>query len=134
MCLYRRFTYGHLGQLKYVLPEAISIKKVLLRDEATCCMKPELQVYLQTDAIGSGLKRREESGYSILRKVFRQRLVNFSRENPEVLCKAYLDTHFICLQWMHLMKIMLWIRIRLWTLNSVNFKLYKIISAYLLPL
>ncbi|XP_020275955.1 CDT1-like protein a, chloroplastic [Asparagus officinalis] len=80
----RRFTYGHLAQLKYILPEAISIKKVLLRDEVTCCMMPVLQLYLQKDAIESGSNRKEEeSGYSILRKIFRQRLVDFFRKHPE---------------------------------------------------
>jgi len=94
--LSRRFTYGHLAQLKYLLPEAISVKKVLLRDEATCCMKPELQIYLQTDTIESSIKQKEESGYSILRKVFRQRLLNFSRGHPEVLNKASSDAPCIC--------------------------------------
>ncbi|XP_072957534.1 CDT1-like protein a, chloroplastic [Typha angustifolia] len=79
----RRFTYGHLAQLMYILPEAISIKKVLLRDEATCCMKPELQVILQVEAIGKDTKGKGESRYSVLRKIFRERLVNFLKEHPE---------------------------------------------------
>jgi len=92
----RRFTYRHLAQLKYILPEAISIKKVLLRDESTCCMKPELQIYLQTDTTESSIQRKEENGYSILRKVFRQWLLNFFREHPEVLTRASLGSPFIC--------------------------------------
>ncbi|KAI0500549.1 hypothetical protein KFK09_018763 [Dendrobium nobile] len=79
----RRFTYRHLAQMKHILPEAISIKKVLLRDEATCCMKPELQVSLQVDAVERNLELKGESPYSALRKVFRDRLVQFAREHPE---------------------------------------------------
>ncbi|KAH7690484.1 chromatin licensing and DNA replication factor 1 protein [Dioscorea alata] len=79
----RMFTYGHLAQLKYVFPEAILIKKVLVHDEASCCMKPELQVSLQIDAVGKNEKQNGESGYSLLRKVFRERLVEFSKEHPK---------------------------------------------------
>lgn len=73
----RRFTYEHLAQLKYILPEAIVVKKVLLHDEVTCCLKPGLHVTLQVDSIGDN----EDSGD--LRRVFRERLVNFSKEHPE---------------------------------------------------
>ncbi|XP_020593721.1 CDT1-like protein a, chloroplastic [Phalaenopsis equestris] len=79
----RSFTYKHLAQMKHILPEAISIKKVLLFDEATCCMKPELQVSLQPEAVESNLKQKWESAHSALRKVFRTRLVQFAREHPE---------------------------------------------------
>ncbi|MQL75852.1 hypothetical protein Taro_008230 [Colocasia esculenta] len=79
----KRFSYGHLAQLKYILPEAISIKKILLRDEATCCMKPDLQVTLQTDAFESDKDQKIGSGYSMLAKVFRHRLIGFSNEHPQ---------------------------------------------------
>lgn len=79
----RRFTYKHLAQLQHILPESISIKKVLLRDEATSCMKPELLVSLQVDAMKNKVKLKGESVYSALRKVFRSRLVQFAREHPE---------------------------------------------------
>ncbi|KAG1354905.1 CDT1-like protein a, chloroplastic [Cocos nucifera] len=79
----KRFTYGHLAQLKYIMPEAILIKKVLSHDETTCCMKPELQVTLQVEATANNVKQKDESGYSIMRKVFRERLVEFFKEHPE---------------------------------------------------
>ncbi|KAK8945131.1 hypothetical protein KSP39_PZI008675 [Platanthera zijinensis] len=79
----RRFTYKHLSQLKHILPESISIKKVLLRDEATSCMKPELLVSLRVDAMERKLELKGESAYSALRKSFRSRLVQFAREHPE---------------------------------------------------
>ncbi|KAJ8466881.1 hypothetical protein OPV22_029433 [Ensete ventricosum] len=39
----------------YIMPEAIMIKKVLLHDETTCCMKPELQITLQVDAVAENI-------------------------------------------------------------------------------
>ncbi|KAG8064085.1 hypothetical protein GUJ93_ZPchr0004g39592 [Zizania palustris] len=79
----RRFTYSHLAQLKYIMPEAIVINKILLRDESTCCMKPDLQVNLLVDAVESVAKQKGETGYSALRRIFRQRLVDFFRDHPE---------------------------------------------------
>ncbi|XP_017701292.2 CDT1-like protein a, chloroplastic [Phoenix dactylifera] len=79
----RRFTYGHLAQLKYIMPEAVLIKKVLSHDETTCCMKPELQVTLQVEAIANSVKQKDDSGYSIMRKIFRERLVEFFKGHPE---------------------------------------------------
>ncbi|XP_010274794.1 PREDICTED: CDT1-like protein b [Nelumbo nucifera] len=79
----RRFSYGHLAQLKYILPEAIIIQKVLMHDEGTLCMKPELQITLQTDALENDEKRKVGSGYLKLRKIFRERLLDFFKAHPE---------------------------------------------------
>ncbi|KAL6864886.1 hypothetical protein ACP4OV_016037 [Aristida adscensionis] len=79
----RRFTYSHLAQLKYIMPEAIVINKILLRDDTTCCMKPDLQVNLLVGAVESAAKQKGETVYSALRRVFRQRLVEFFRDHPE---------------------------------------------------
>ncbi|CAO2046206.1 unnamed protein product [Urochloa humidicola] len=79
----RRFTYSHLAQLKYVMPEAIVINKILLRDDTTCCMKPDLQVNLVVSAVESAKKQKGETAYSALRRIFRQRLVDFFRDHPE---------------------------------------------------
>lgn len=84
MIVCRRFTYSHLAQLKYIMPEAIVINKILLRDEATCCMKPDLQVNLLVSAVENVATRKGETGYAALRRIFRQRLVDFFREHPEV--------------------------------------------------
>ncbi|KAJ6792681.1 CDT1-like protein a, chloroplastic [Iris pallida] len=77
----RRFTHEHLLQLKYILPEAIVVRKVILGDNVTG-WKPELHVTLQVEAIGDIAKGKEDSG-SALRRVFRERLANFSKEHPE---------------------------------------------------
>ncbi|KAF8693462.1 hypothetical protein HU200_038859 [Digitaria exilis] len=79
----RRFTYSHLAQLKYIMPEAIVINKILLRDDTTCCMKPDLQVNLVVGAVESLKKQKGETAYSALRRIFRQRLVDFFRDHPE---------------------------------------------------
>ncbi|EAY93202.1 hypothetical protein OsI_15007 [Oryza sativa Indica Group] len=79
----RRFTYSHLAQLKYIMPEVIVINKILLRDETTCCMKPDLQVNLLVDAVEGVAKQKGETGYSALRRIFRQRLVDYFRDHPE---------------------------------------------------
>jgi chromatin licensing and DNA replication factor 1 len=81
---HRRFTYTHLAQLKYIMPESIVINKILLRDEVTCCMKPDLQVNLLVGAVESAAKQKGETEYSALRRIFRQRLVDFSGDHPEV--------------------------------------------------
>lgn len=90
---FRRFSYQHLAQLKYVLPEAILIKKVLLRDDVTCCMKSDLLINLTVDAFeGTPIKKKQESGYSFLAKLFRTRLEEFSKEHSEV----YIDLFKQC--------------------------------------
>ncbi|WVZ64405.1 hypothetical protein U9M48_013918 [Paspalum notatum var. saurae] len=79
----RRFTYSHLAQLKYIMPEAIVINKVLLRDDTTCCMRPDLQVNLQVGAVENVEKQKGETAYLALRRIFRQRLVDFFKDHPE---------------------------------------------------
>ena len=79
--IFRRFSYGNLAQLKYILPEAIVIKKVMMLDERTSCMKPDLHVTLNVDGIENS---ESESGHSHLRKIFRSRLSDFAKAHPEV--------------------------------------------------
>lgn len=79
----RRFSYRHLAQLKSILPEAIVIKKVLSLDERTSCMKPDLHVTLEADAIENDGKRKSGNGNLDLKKVFRARLLDFVKSHPE---------------------------------------------------
>ncbi|KAL3531243.1 hypothetical protein ACH5RR_010565 [Cinchona calisaya] len=78
----RRFTYSHLAQIKFILPEAIEIKKILMHDERTNCMKPDLFIALHVDAIENVRKEKSESGNVQLRRVFRSRLLDFSKTHP----------------------------------------------------
>ncbi|KAK6940681.1 DNA replication factor Cdt1, C-terminal [Dillenia turbinata] len=75
----RRFTYGHLAQLKYLLPEVIVTEKILTRDEKTHCMKPDLHITLDK----TGLENDGQGGNSHLRKVFRAKILEFFKAHPE---------------------------------------------------
>ncbi|CAL9144719.1 unnamed protein product [Musa hybrid cultivar] len=79
----RSFTYAHLAQSMYIMPEAIMIKKVVLHDETTCCVKPELQITLQVDAVAENINGESGSKYSILTKLFRERIVDFYNGHPQ---------------------------------------------------
>ncbi|KAJ1417498.1 Winged helix DNA-binding domain superfamily [Sesbania bispinosa] len=79
----RRFTHGHLAQLKFILPDAIEIKKLLVFDERTSCMKPDLHVTINLDAVESDAKLLPERGTGSLRKLFRTRLRDFCKSHPE---------------------------------------------------
>lgn len=48
----RKFSYGHLAQMIYVFPDAIQIEKVLVHDERTLCMIPDLKVNILFDIRG----------------------------------------------------------------------------------
>ncbi|KAF9605624.1 hypothetical protein IFM89_017967 [Coptis chinensis] len=79
----RRFSYEHLAQMKYVLPEAIELKRVNVVDERTCCTKSDIEVMLLIDAVECDGKGKIGSGYSNLSKVFRTRLLEFVKNQPE---------------------------------------------------
>ncbi|XP_016489512.2 CDT1-like protein a, chloroplastic [Nicotiana tabacum] len=79
----RRFTYNHLAQLKFLLPEAIEIKKILVHDERTYCMKPDLHITLNANAVKVDEKLKSTSDTVQLEKVFRARLLDFFKSHPE---------------------------------------------------
>ncbi|XAR73267.1 hypothetical protein NMG60_11007180 [Bertholletia excelsa] len=83
----RRFTYAHLAQLKHILPEVFEMKKILIHDEKTSCMKPDIHIKLNIDAINSGVEhndgKQKLSGNLIMRKVFRARLLESFKAHPE---------------------------------------------------
>ncbi|CAN8315503.1 unnamed protein product [Cochlearia groenlandica] len=79
----KRFSYSHLAQLKHILPEAIEIKRVLIYDETTNCMKPDLHVTLNADAVEDKDKSKPERERIVLRKLFRERLYGFVKAHPQ---------------------------------------------------
>lgn len=81
---YRRFSYSHLAQLKYILPEAILLKKILSHDEMTGCMNHDLQINVVVDAFGDIAKQKQKNGYSFLTTIFRKRLEDFHKDHPKV--------------------------------------------------
>ncbi|XP_009782954.1 CDT1-like protein a, chloroplastic [Nicotiana sylvestris] len=78
----KRFSYSHLAQLKFILPEAIEIQKILKHDELTCCMKPDLYITLNANAIEGSEKWKSNTSSVLLRKVFRSRLLDFFKSHP----------------------------------------------------
>ncbi|KAJ4907330.1 hypothetical protein Rs2_10988 [Raphanus sativus] len=76
----RRFCYSHLAQIKHIFPEAIEIKRLLIQDETTCCMKPDLHVTLNPDAVEDNNDNKSKK--ISLRKAFRTRLADFVKAHP----------------------------------------------------
>lgn len=87
MCSYfwvvRKFSYKHLAQVKFILPEAVQTEKILVHDEKTMCMNPELIITLLFDIVKGHDK--EQSDYSALRMIFASRLCDFYSSHPEVM-------------------------------------------------
>ncbi|KAH6787053.1 hypothetical protein C2S52_006605 [Perilla frutescens var. hirtella] len=79
----RSFTYSHLAQLKFLMPEAIVLEKNLQHDERTNCMKPILRITLHAEAIKSKGESNSHSVNLKLREAFRSRLVDFFKSHPE---------------------------------------------------
>ncbi|THU68354.1 hypothetical protein C4D60_Mb08t03030 [Musa balbisiana] len=75
------------------MPEAIMIKKVRLHDETTCLVKPELQITLQVDAVAENINGESGSKYSILTKLFRERIVDFYNGHPQesLVVSSFID-------------------------------------------
>ena len=86
-----------MAQLKFILRDAIEIKRVLVFDERTSCMKPDLHVSINVDAVENDGKLKSESGNMRLRKVLRSRLADFSKSCPEVLVFSVL--YFLYITW-----------------------------------
>lgn len=79
----RRFTHQHLAKLKFLLPE-IGIRKVLMADEETRCMKNDLHVTLDVSRMAHADKREPRSKLLCLRDRFILRILEFVRNHPEV--------------------------------------------------
>ncbi|KAL8232889.1 hypothetical protein R6Q57_002667 [Mikania cordata] len=79
----RSFGYRHLAQLKFILPEAIEMKKILVRDDRTCCMKPDLHITLNFSIVQNDEKMTSDSANVLMNKLFRSRLLSFYKSNPE---------------------------------------------------
>ncbi|KAL6516163.1 hypothetical protein OROGR_019468 [Orobanche gracilis] len=79
----RRFTYSHLAQLKYLMPEVIMVEKVQRHDERTSCMKPDLRITLNVKAVEIHSKSESLSCNLQMRKVFHRRILDFFKFHPE---------------------------------------------------
>ena len=77
----REFSYAHLAQMKYILPEGIRIDKVLVHDKKSLRMKPDMKITLAFDVVE---EQSKESADMALRRYFSSRLVDFFNVHPEV--------------------------------------------------
>ncbi|KAK9283722.1 hypothetical protein L1049_011972 [Liquidambar formosana] len=78
--LEKRFSHGHLAQFKFLLPEAIMIKKVVTQAN---CMKLDLHLTLKSDGVEDDWKMQFGRGNLLLGKIFRSRLSDFVKAHPE---------------------------------------------------
>nr|GME03196.1 CDT1-like protein A, chloroplastic isoform X1 [Ipomoea batatas] len=76
----RKFLYGHLAQIMYIIPEAVHIDKILVHDEKTCCMKSDVKVTLHLDAMED---HHEHSIFMHLSNVFQAKLIDLFGKHPE---------------------------------------------------
>ncbi|XP_031502959.1 CDT1-like protein b [Nymphaea colorata] len=77
------FSQSQLAQLKYLMPEAIDIRTTLVQDEKTSCVKSELLVALQPDALKDSILGVNGDSYLALSTVVRSRLSTFIKSRPE---------------------------------------------------
>ncbi|KAK9117806.1 hypothetical protein Scep_015899 [Stephania cephalantha] len=76
----RKLSCNNLAQIKYILPEAIKIEKIIVHNEKTLCMTPEMTVKIQLDAIEA---HPHKSAYMSLRQVFCARLLHILKGHSE---------------------------------------------------
>ncbi|PON53614.1 DNA replication factor [Trema orientale] len=76
----RNFSYRHLAQIKYILPEALQIEKILIHDKKTLSMKSDMKITLLFDTVEG---HSEVSDFIALSQVFSLRLYNFCSTHPE---------------------------------------------------
>ncbi|KAK2367381.1 hypothetical protein P8452_55726 [Trifolium repens] len=76
----RNFSYSHLAQMKYILPEGIEIEKVVVVEKKSLCMKPDLKISLVFEVLED---HSEQSAYLALGRYFNSKLINFFNQHPE---------------------------------------------------
>ncbi|CAH9132724.1 unnamed protein product [Cuscuta epithymum] len=76
----RKFLYGHLAKIMYIVPEVVHIDKSLVHDEKTCCMKPDIKVTLHLDALED---HHEQSIFIHVTNVFQAKLIDLFAKHSE---------------------------------------------------
>lgn len=77
----RKFLYSHLAQMKYLLAESIEIERILIQDEKTLCMIPEIKVTLVKD-IKSCVVADQSASVSLC-KVFQSELLKYFKTHVQ---------------------------------------------------
>ena len=80
---YRTFSYSHLAQMKHLFPEAIQIKRILLHDEKSLCMYPEMEITLVMDVVEC--ISTDQSPSMAICEAFYSKLLNFLDAHHKVL-------------------------------------------------
>ncbi|CAN4085378.1 unnamed protein product [Withania somnifera] len=76
----RKFTHRHLAQIKYIVPEAIQIDKLLVHDLKTMCMKADVKITLHFDVVDD---HQEYSKFMTLTSLFASRLMDFLHKHAK---------------------------------------------------
>ncbi|KAL5746981.1 hypothetical protein ACOSQ2_024278 [Xanthoceras sorbifolium] len=76
----RKFSCKHLAQMKYILPDAIQIDKIIVLDKRSLCMKPDMKIALLFDVIEGHC---QHSDFIALGQAFSCRLINFFSVHAE---------------------------------------------------
>ncbi|XP_026436266.1 CDT1-like protein a, chloroplastic [Papaver somniferum] len=76
----KRLSCSHLAQIKYILPEAIHVEKILVLEKRTMCMRQDMKVTLLLDTVETHL---DQSPFTSLIQIFHQRLLKFFSNHPE---------------------------------------------------
>ncbi|XP_076947957.1 uncharacterized protein LOC143620047 [Bidens hawaiensis] len=76
----REFSYKNLAQIKFILPEAVQIDKILLHNKKTLCMEPHMRVALLFDVVEG---HTEHSDYLALSQLVFSRLLKLVNEHSE---------------------------------------------------
>ncbi|TVU32236.1 hypothetical protein EJB05_23959 [Eragrostis curvula] len=71
----RKFLYSHLAQMKHLFPEAIQIKRILLHDEKSLCMYPDMEITLVMDVVEC--KSPDQSPSMAICEAFYSKLLGF---------------------------------------------------------
>ncbi|TVT97904.1 hypothetical protein EJB05_56830, partial [Eragrostis curvula] len=71
----RKFLYNHLAQMKHLFPEAIQIKRILLHDEKSLCMYPDMEITLVMDVVEC--KSPDQSPSMAICEAFYSKLLGF---------------------------------------------------------
>ncbi|KAI7733496.1 hypothetical protein M8C21_023794 [Ambrosia artemisiifolia] len=77
---WRKFSYKNLAQIKFILPEAVQIDKILLHNKKTFLMEPDIKVTLLFDVTEG---HNEHSDYIALSRLISSRLFKFVNEHSE---------------------------------------------------
>jgi chromatin licensing and DNA replication factor 1 len=80
---YRKFLYSHLVQMKRLFPDAIEIKKILLHDEKSLCMYPDMEITLVMDVVEC--KSPDQSPSMALCEAFYSKLLDFLNAHRKVI-------------------------------------------------